>query len=101
MTDEPRSQTRRRYLSGYFWALGLTLAAFGAVVLSVSRALAVAVVVAAGLVQIAVHLRYFLHLGFSKSQRENLLLVLFATLLMALMVGGSVWIMSDLHRRMM
>lgn len=100
MTYAPRSQARRRYLMGYFWALGLTLAAFGAVVLGGTNQ-ALAVVVAAGLVQIAVHLRYFLHLGFGKSQRENLWLVLFASLLMSLMVGGSLWIMSDLHQRMM
>lgn len=101
MTYAPRSHTRRRYLMGYFWALCLTLVAFGAVFLGTSRALAGAIVIVAGLVQIAVHLRYFLHLGFGKSQRENLWLVLFATLLMSLMVGGSLWIMSDLHQRMM
>ena len=102
MKYEPKSRSRRRYLNAYFWALGLTLAAFGAAIMGgTNRGLALDVVVAAGLVQIAVHLRYFLHLGFGKSQRENLLIVLFATLLMSLMVGGSLWIMSDLHQRMM
>lgn len=102
MKDEPMSPARRRYLNGYFWALSLTLVAFGAGVMGDTyRGPALAVVVAAGVIQIAVHLRYFLHLGFGKSQRENLLLVLFATLLMSLMVGGSLWIMSDLHQRMM
>lgn len=102
MSHEPRSPTRRRYLSGYLSALGLTLVAFAAARLGAANpTLALGVVIVAGLIQIVVHLRYFLHLGFGKSQRENLVLVLIATLLISLMVGGSVWIMFDLNRRMM
>lgn len=102
MSREPPTLTRRRYVSGYLWALGLTLIAFAAARLgAANRMLALGVVIVAGLIQIGVHLRYFLHLGFGKSQRENLVLVLIATLLISLMVGGSVWIMFDLSRRMM
>lgn len=102
MSREPGSPTRRHYLTGYLWALGLTLIAFAAARLgAANRTLALGVVVVAGLIQIVVHLRYFLHLGLGKSQRENVVLVLIATLLISLMVGGSLWIMFDLNRRMM
>jgi cytochrome o ubiquinol oxidase operon protein cyoD len=102
MTQESPSHVRRRYLTGYFWALGLTLAAFAIVASgSMSKLMTTAVIAVTALLQIAIHLRYFLHLDFSQSRREDLLLVLFAVLLITLMVGGSLWIMSDLHRRMM
>lgn len=102
MSQETRAQSRRRYLVGYLWALVLTLTAFGAVCLDgMSRSWTLVLVAVAGILQVGVHLRYFLHLGFGTSRREDLLLVLFAILIMSLMVGGSAWIMSDLHQRMM
>jgi cytochrome o ubiquinol oxidase subunit IV len=50
--------------------------------------------------QILVHLRFFLHLSFSRSARENLFAVAFTAVLIFLMVGGSIWVMLDLHMRM-
>jgi cytochrome o ubiquinol oxidase operon protein cyoD len=50
---------------------------------------------------VLVHLRYFLHLDLKRTPRENLLALAFAALLIFLMVGGTLWIMFDLHYRMM
>ena len=61
----------------------------------------VAVIAATALVQVIVHLRYFLHLDLATSPRENILALCFAALLIVIMVGGSMWIMLDLHQRMM
>jgi cytochrome o ubiquinol oxidase operon protein cyoD len=47
-----------------------------------------------------VHLRYFLHLDLRATPRENLLAIVFAAILIVIMVGGSFWIMLDLHHRM-
>jgi cytochrome o ubiquinol oxidase operon protein cyoD len=58
------------------------------------------VIAAAGVLQILVHLRFFLHLNFATTPRENLLAIAFTAVLLFLMVGGSFWIMIDLHRRM-
>ena len=56
---------------------------------------------AAALLQIVVHMRNFLHLSFSSKQsREDLLLVLFSVSLLAIMAGGTWYIMSDLSERM-
>ena len=56
---------------------------------------------AAALVQIVVHLRNFLHLSFSGEQsREDLLLVLFSVCLLAIMAGGTWYVMADLGERM-
>jgi cytochrome o ubiquinol oxidase operon protein cyoD len=51
-------------------------------------------------VQILVHLRYFLHLDLTTTPRENIVAIVFAAILIFIMVGGSLWIMLDLQQRM-
>ncbi|MGI4856057.1 MAG: cytochrome o ubiquinol oxidase subunit IV [Janthinobacterium lividum] len=51
------------------------------------------------LVQIVAHFRFFLHIGW-KRQREDLQLILFSALIMAIMVAGTLWIMGSLSVRM-
>ena len=55
----------------------------------------------AAVVQMLVHLHYFLHLDRSSSARWNVLALLFTLLIMFIFVGGSIWIMFDLNYRMM
>jgi cytochrome o ubiquinol oxidase operon protein cyoD len=50
-------------------------------------------------VQVIVHLHFFLHIRFEHN-REDLQLILFSTLLLAIMVAGTVWIMASLALRM-
>ena len=52
-------------------------------------------------VQVVVHLRFFLHLDLKSTPRENVLALAFAVVLICIMIGGSLWIMLDLHERMM
>jgi cytochrome o ubiquinol oxidase operon protein cyoD len=40
-------------------------------------------------------------LDLTHTPRENLLALCFAAVLICIMIGGSLWIMFDLHRRMM
>ena len=54
---------------------------------------------ALSLVQMIVHFRFFLHIGFHQ-KREDLQLILFSTLLLFLMVAGTIWIMASLAGRM-
>jgi cytochrome o ubiquinol oxidase subunit IV len=61
---------------------------------------ALLVIGAAAVLQILVHLRFFLHLNFTSTPRENLLAIAFTAILVFIMVGGSFWIMFDLHYRM-
>ncbi len=93
---------RRSYLVGFALALALTAVSFGLVAFEVmGRGASLIAIAVAAVAQIVVHLRFFLHLDLSASKREDLQLVLFATLLIGLMIGGSLWIMYDLHLRMM
>ena len=55
----------------------------------------------AAVLQVLVHLRFFLHINFTTTPRENILALVFTALLLFIMVGGSFWIMFDLHSRMM
>jgi cytochrome o ubiquinol oxidase subunit IV len=58
------------------------------------------VIAAAAVLQILVHLRFFLHLNITTTPKENLLAIAFTAVLLFLMAGGSLWIMIDLHSRM-
>jgi cytochrome o ubiquinol oxidase operon protein cyoD len=88
-----------RYAIGLVLALMLTGAAFGIVASHTPHALAY--VFALGLIQIVVHFRCFLHIDLQKSAREDLQLILFSTLIIALMVSGTLVILLNLRHRMM
>jgi cytochrome o ubiquinol oxidase subunit IV len=92
----------KAYLTGFLLSLILTAIPFALMrrgVLS-SRAILAGIFVA-GLVQILVHLHYFLHLDTSSAARWNVLAMIFTLLIMALFVGGTLWIMHNLNYRMM
>ncbi len=65
-----------------------------------SRA-AYAVISVCALVQVLVHLRYLFRLDRMAAARESLAVLAFAAVLILIMVSGSLWIMFDLHHRMM
>lgn len=90
------------YAIGYALALALTGAAFAAVHWqSLGAAATLAIVLGLALVQMIVHFRYFLHIGLQKSDRDDLLLILFSTLIVALMISGTLVILFNLRARMM
>ena len=91
----------RTYLIGFVLAVVLTAIPFYVVIthaLPPQRALML--IAGAALLQVLVHLRFFLHLNFTSTPRENLLAIVFTAVRIFIMVGGSFWIMFDLHQRM-
>lgn len=89
------------YLIGFVLAVILTAIPFWLVythALPPSRTMLV--IGGAAVLQILVHLHFFLHIDFTTTPRENLLALAFTAILIFLMVGGSFWIMIDLHSRM-
>jgi cytochrome o ubiquinol oxidase operon protein cyoD len=91
----------RSYLTGFALALVLTATPFALVVAgTLPRVPALTVIAVAAVIQILVHLHYFLHLDLTSTPRENLLAIAFAAILIFMMIGGSLWIMFDLHHRM-
>ena len=92
----------KSYLTGFVLSLILTAIPFALVMSgALSPSAALAGIFSAGLVQILVHLHYFLHLDTSSAARWNVLAMMFTLLIMALFVGGTLWIMYTLNYRMM
>jgi cytochrome o ubiquinol oxidase subunit IV len=90
------------YVTGYGAALILTYLAFGLVEWRMLPTEALlGVVFGLALIQIIVHFRFFLHVSLKRSVREDLQLVLFSTLIIFLMVGGTLVILFNLRTRMM
>jgi cytochrome o ubiquinol oxidase operon protein cyoD len=98
-----REATLRSYLTGFALALVLTVIPFGLAVTgdALPRTLIVSGIFLAAIAQVLVHLHYFLHLNGSAGERWNLPVILFTTLILVILAGGTVWIMVNLHRHMM
>ena len=92
---------RRGYLTGFALALALTLGPFALVAWGgAGRGAVLGILGVCALVQIVVQLRFFLHIDLSRQKREDLQLILFSTLLLAIMALGTVWIIGNLGMRM-
>jgi cytochrome o ubiquinol oxidase operon protein cyoD len=90
------------YGTGYLLSLALTLGAFSVAYYRLAAPeVSLAVILVLGFVQIIVHMRCFLHLSWQRSAQSDLMLVLFSTLIIALMVGGTLIIFFNLRMRMM
>ena len=90
------------YKRGFVYALILTGIPFGLVAADMLSPVATMVVIAVlAVIQVIVHLRYFLHIDMRSTPRENVLALAFAAVLIFIMIGGSLWIMFDLNNRMM
>ncbi len=99
-----RNLEERKEFHSYVWgialALVLTLVPFALVHWAAMPGLPLLSVIGAfALVQMVVHFRFFLHIGF-RQKREDLLLILFSTLLLFIMLSGTIWIMASLAMRM-
>ena len=91
------------YLIGFVLSVILTAVPFWLVMGKVfeSPAVTTVVILAIGVVQIFVHLVYFLHMNTSSEERWNLVALVFTVLIIAIVVVGSLWIMYNLNINMM
>jgi cytochrome o ubiquinol oxidase subunit IV len=102
MKDLDFASDLRKYLIGFGLAVALTFGPFALVIWGGLPAGQTMVIVGAcALVQMAVHLRFFLHIDLSRQKREDLQLILFSVLLLLIMAVGTIWIMGNLSMRMM
>jgi len=99
--SELHRRERRRYVIGYGGSLLLTLAMFGTAYWFGIETRGVYLTIGLlGLAQLIVQLVYFLHIDRRRSSREDLDLVLFSTLVLLIIIGGTVWILGNLAMRM-
>lgn len=90
------------YAIGYVLALVLTCLAFALVYWQLATArTTLGIVLGLALIQVIVHFRCFLHIDLKRSSRDDLQLILFSTLIVLLMVGGTLIVLFNLKKRMM
>ncbi len=96
-----RDKETKAYLLGFIISIALTIAAFAAVMSDLSWTAKIWIICLAALLQIITHLRNFLHIRIhDRESQEDLLLILFSSLLLAILAGGTIWILGDLDKRM-
>jgi cytochrome o ubiquinol oxidase operon protein cyoD len=91
-----------KYMIGFGLAIVLTLISFG-IVAAGTRPISVAVVglVIAAVIQILVHLHYFLHLDRSKEKQWDFISIAFTALILVIFIAGTVWVIFSLNSRLM
>ena len=92
----------KSYAIGFILSVILTLIPFGLVMYpTLPKSITLMIVLAFAVIQVLVHLVYFLHLDRSEAQLENVIAFVFAGLVIVLLVGLSLWIMFSIHTYMM
>ncbi|HET8552272.1 MAG TPA: cytochrome o ubiquinol oxidase subunit IV [Gammaproteobacteria bacterium] len=93
----------RGYLTGFALAIILTIIPFWLVMGHViaSPAVTIFVVLALAVVQIMVHVIYFLHLDFRSEGGWNMMAFIFTAVLVIIVLGASIWVMFEENANMM
>ncbi len=100
--DDEYSSELRSYVIGLALAMGLSALGFVCVGWHLLPRLTLLWIIGvAAILQIVAHFRFFLHIDLSKSKRDDLQLILFSSLIVILMVGGTIWIILNEYDRMM
>jgi cytochrome o ubiquinol oxidase subunit IV len=94
--------TRRTYLIGFALSVLLTAIPFWLVMAGAASAQVITVAITAfAVVQIVVHMHYFLHMNARAEGGWNLLALLFTLILVVITLAGSLWVMYHLNTNMM
>jgi len=90
-----------RYVAGFGLSLALTIVAYFLAMGYPTHPLMLIILGALALAQLAVQLTYFLHLGDEVGPRLKQLSFGFMSVLLLILVVGSIWIMVNLNERML
>ncbi|MCW8128458.1 cytochrome o ubiquinol oxidase subunit IV [Microbulbifer halophilus] len=92
----------RSYLVGFVLSVVLTALPFWAIMTGqFEKSTAIPLVVTMAVIQVIVHLKYFLHLDFTPAGKANTFTFLFTALIIVMVVGLSVWIIYSANAMMM
>lgn len=92
----------KSYIIGFVLAVILTLIPFWLVMEgNLSKGDTLIAIFLMALVQLVVHVYFFLHINSSKEQRMNLAVFLYTGLVVAIILAGNAWIMFNTHYLMM
>ncbi len=92
----------RSYALGFIFSLVLTFLAYFIVVKDlVCEQYLTASLITLGVIQAAIQVKFFLHVEKEPKPRWNLQAFLFMTMVVVLLVGGTLWIMDNLKYNVM
>lgn len=90
------------YATGLLLSILLTAVPFGLVMSgAMSATVVVPTIIALAVVQMVVHLRYFLHMNGSSDNTWNNAAFVFTVIIVAILVIGSLWVMYNMNANMM
>lgn len=94
--------TYKSYVIGFLLSVVLTVIPFWMVMNpTMEHSTIVMSIIAFAVVQVLVHLYFFLHLNTSSEQRWNMVAFVYTAMLIVFIVIGSIWIMYHLRANMM
>ena len=101
--DQTGHGTFRGYVTGFILSVILTAIPFWLVMAHVfaDNRVTAALVMGLGLVQIIVHMVFFLHMNTKSEGGWTMLALIFTTVLVVITLSGSIWIMYHLDSNMM
>lgn len=100
--DNSSHGSLKSYIVGFILSVILTLGSFGLLMVEgVPRGVILPGIIVLCVAQLLVQLVFFLHMGTSKSQRDNLSAFVFAVFVIAIIVVGSLWVMHNMNANMM
>lgn len=101
--EEGPHSTFSGYMLGFLASIILTAIPFWLVMADVlsSRNATVIVILGFALVQILVHMIYFLHMNFHSEGGWNMLSLIFTLVLLFITLAGSLWVMYHMNANMM
>ncbi|MCW4149237.1 cytochrome o ubiquinol oxidase subunit IV [Halomonas sp. 18H] len=92
----------KSYVIGLILSLVLTIIPFGIVMTdAMGTSATVIIIVATAVAQLLVQLVLFMHMNTKADEGWNFMSFVFTVSILVLVIGGSVWIMFNLHQNMM
>jgi cytochrome o ubiquinol oxidase operon protein cyoD len=100
--DAPDHGTRRTYLTGFALSVILTAIPFWLVMAGTLSVQATALsIMALALVQVVVHMIYFLHMNSRSEGGWTMMALIFTIILVVIALIGSLWVMHHMNANMM
>lgn len=95
--------SRRGYWIGFILSVLLTAPAFGLVMSGViaDPRVTAGIVMALAMVQIVVHMIYFLHMNTRSENGWTMLALIFTIIIVVIVISGSLWVMYHMNLNMM
>ncbi len=101
--DAPAHGSRREYVIGFLLSVLLTAIPFALVMTNAftDTRITAAIVTICAIVQIVVHMIYFLHMNTKSENGWTLMALIFTAILVVIVLAGSLWVMYHMNVNMM